>query len=162
MKLIPSIVCIEQKKLIGVSEKMNLIHNKTASLWRGFMLSRHLVPHTISNDLYSLQVYPSAYFSDFSPSKSFVKWAAMEVSTIENMPSQMQSFTLEGGMYAVFDYKGSSDNHSIFEFIFKQWIPNSNYKLDNRPHFEILGKNYKNKDENSEEQLWIPIKLTHN
>jgi len=86
----------------------------------------------------------------------------MEVSTIENMPSQMQSFTLEGGMYAVFDYKGSSDNHSIFEFIFKQWIPNSNYKLDNRPHFEILGKNYKNKDENSEEQLWIPIKLTHN
>jgi AraC family transcriptional regulator len=33
------------------------------------------------------------------------------------------------------------------------------YELDDRPHFEILGDKYKNNDPNSEEEIWIPIKL---
>lgn len=159
MILAPAIVNVQVKKLIGVSKKMNLIDNKTASLWRGFMPSRHLIKHTINTDLFSLQVYPSDYYTPFSPAKEFTKWAAMEVSKSDIIPSNMQSFTLVGGMYAVFYYKGSSENHTVFETIFSQWLPKSDYQLDDRPHFEILGKKYKNKDENSEEQIWIPIKL---
>jgi AraC family transcriptional regulator len=30
--------------------------------------------------------------------------------------------------------------------------------LDNKPHFEIMGDQYKNEDPDSEEELWIPIK----
>jgi AraC family transcriptional regulator len=37
-------------------------------------------------------------------------------------------------------------------------LPNSNYHLDDRPHFEILGEKYKNADPGSEEEIWIPIK----
>jgi AraC family transcriptional regulator len=37
-------------------------------------------------------------------------------------------------------------------------VPASNYDLDDRPHFEILGDKYKNGDPNSEEDIWIPIK----
>ncbi|MEP1984886.1 MAG: GyrI-like domain-containing protein, partial [Maribacter dokdonensis] len=39
-----------------------------------------------------------------------------------------------------------------------EWIPNSEYQLDGRPHFEVLGAKYKNNDPNSEEEVWIPIK----
>lgn len=61
-------------------------------------------------------------------------------------------------MYAVFDYKGSSDDGSVFKYIFNTWLPQSGYQLDNRPHFEVLGDKYRNSDPNSEEEIWIPIK----
>ncbi len=63
------------------------------------------------------------------------------------------------GLYAVFIHKGdASTAPKTFEYIFGTWLPNSEYLLDNRPHFEILGEKYKNEDPNSEEEVWIPIK----
>jgi AraC family transcriptional regulator len=70
----------------------------------------------------------------------------------------MEAFTLEGGLYAVFDYVGSSNDPSIFQYIFMTWVPNSEYDLDQRPHFEVLGENYKNNDLTSQEEIWIPIR----
>jgi len=105
-----------------------------------------------------MQVYTPTYFTDFSPTKEFEKWAAMEVSDFENVPNEMETFTLAGGLYAVFDYKGSSTDSTIFHHIFGTWLPNSDYVLDNRPHFEVLGDKYKNADPNSEEEIWIPIR----
>jgi AraC family transcriptional regulator len=66
---------------------------------------------------------------------------------------------LTGGLYAVFDYKGLSTDNSIFQFIFGTWLPSSEYDLDDRPHFEVLGNKYKNNDPTSEEEIWIPIKM---
>jgi len=70
----------------------------------------------------------------------------------------METFVLPGGLYAVFDYKGLSTDNSIFQYIFENWLPNSDYILDNRAHFEVLGDKYKNNDPTSEEEIWIPIK----
>jgi AraC family transcriptional regulator len=42
--------------------------------------------------------------------------------------------------------------------IFDTWLPDSDSLLDNKPHFEIMGDQYKNEDPDSEEELWIPIK----
>jgi AraC family transcriptional regulator len=41
---------------------------------------------------------------------------------------------------------------------FSTWLPDSEYRLDVRPHFEVLGEKYKNDDPESEEEIWIPIK----
>ncbi|WP_339791455.1 GyrI-like domain-containing protein [uncultured Imperialibacter sp.] len=46
----------------------------------------------------------------------------------------------------------------MFEYIFGTWLPASAYDLDDRPHFEVLGDNYKNNDPTSEEEIWIPIR----
>ena len=62
-------------------------------------------------------------------------------------------------MVRSFFYKGLNTDHKIFEYIFKEWLPKSNYILDNRPHFEVLGENYKNDNADSEEEIWIPVKL---
>lgn len=45
-----------------------------------------------------------------------------------------------------------------FRAIFQEWLPNSEYKLDGREHFEIMGEKYKNDLPASEEEVWIPIK----
>jgi predicted transcriptional regulator YdeE len=34
----------------------------------------------------------------------------------------------------------------------------NNYQIDNRPFFEILSEKYKRDAEDSEEEVWIPIK----
>ncbi|MBK8342237.1 MAG: GyrI-like domain-containing protein [Bacteroidetes bacterium] len=65
---------------------------------------------------------------------------------------------IPAGKYAVFYYKGLNTDHSIFNYIFQDWIPQSGYQLDDRPHFDVLDERYKNNDPESEEEIWIPIK----
>lgn len=82
----------------------------------------------------------------------------MEVRDYNEIPDGMEPFELPGGLYAVFDYKGSSSDPRIFQYIFSEWLPNSEYQLDNRPHFEVLGEKYKNNDPESKEEIWIPVR----
>jgi AraC family transcriptional regulator len=51
------------------------------------------------------------------------------------------------------------EQQMCFKYIFEEWLPSAIYGLDNRPHFEILGAKYKNNDDSSEEEIWIPVKL---
>ncbi|MGZ3924881.1 MAG: GyrI-like domain-containing protein, partial [Flavisolibacter sp.] len=74
-------------------------------------------------------------------------------------PEGMESFVLEGGLYSVFDYQGLNTDNKIFIYIFKDWLPYSEYELDDRPQFEVLGEKYKNNDPDSQEEIWIPVKL---
>ena len=154
----PRITSLQPKKLIGIQIEMNLIENKTGILWGSFMPRLKEITSRVSEDKISMQVYPETYFQEFAPQNNFTKWAAVEVEHFEQVPDGMKSFNLEGGQYAVFDYKGLSSDPSIFQYIFSQWIPNSAYVLDNRPHFEVLTEKYRNNDPNSEEEIWIPIK----
>jgi AraC family transcriptional regulator len=155
----PRIEVLKKKKLVGMRLTMSLADNKTGELWRSFMPRRKEITNNISNELISLQIYDSNYFAGFNPANEFEKWAAIEVTDYENVPEAMETFTLTGGLYAVFDYKGSSTDNSIFQYIFGTWLPNSDYLLDDRPHFEVLGARYKNADPDSEEEIWIPIRL---
>jgi AraC family transcriptional regulator len=136
---------------------MSLVTNRTSDLWRSFMPQRGNVQNRISNDLVSMRVYDGPLrIGDVH--QEFDKWAAVEVSGFENIPEEMESFVLVEGLYAVFNYKGLNTDERIFVYIFTQWLPNSNYQLDERPYFEILGSKYKNNDPESEEEIWIPVK----
>lgn len=149
---------LKQKKLVGIRLTMSIADNRTGELWKSFITRRREITNNLTNDLISMQVYKPTHFADFSPTNEFEKWAVVEVTDFESVPNDMETFTLTGGLYAVFDYKGSSTDSSIFQYIFKTWLPNSNYMLDDRPHFEVLGEKYKNADPNSEEEIWIPIR----
>ena len=102
------------------------------------MPRRRDISNPMSNDLISLQVYQPNHFADFQPTRLFEKWATLEVSHFDQVPIDMETFTLAGGLYAVFDYKGSSADLRIFQFIFGTWLPGSEYALDDGPHFEVL------------------------
>ena len=154
----PRIETISPKKLIGKRLTMSLANNKTSELWQSFMPKKNDIANKLNNEVISMQVYSATHFSDFKPTNEFEKWATVEVANFENLLSEMEVFTLSGGLYAVFDYIGSSSDSSIFQYIYGSWLPNSEYDLDDRPHFEVLGDKYKNNDPTSEEEIWIPIK----
>ncbi len=155
----PRIETLQEKKLIGKHLIMSFADNKTGELWRSFMPQRKAITNAIGTDLYSMQLYSPDFFKQFNPHATFEKWAVVEVSDFNSIPDGMEAFTLVGGLYVVFLHKGSNTDTSTFQYIFSTWLPNSEYLLDDRPHFELLGEKYKNGDPDSEEEFWVPLRL---
>lgn len=156
----PKITTISERKVIGMCLEMSYADYKSGELWQRFMPRSNEVQNRVGTEYFSIQQFSKAYWHNFSPSNSFKKWAAVEVTAIANVPTAMESFIIPQGLYAVFVFKGyASTAASFFASIFNSWLPNSIYDLADRPHFEILGDNYKNDDPNSEEEVWIPIQL---
>ncbi|UQD57581.1 GyrI-like domain-containing protein [Flavobacterium sp. K5-23] len=156
--MIPRIESLIAKKLIGKSLSMSVSQDKTQELWQSFMPRRNEIENRVGTEFYSMQMYPHTYFANFNPNTEFEKWATVEVTDFDTVPNDMKSFILNGGQYAVFLHKGSNNIYGMFEYIFTTWLPNSEYDIDDRPHFEILGDKYKRNEESSEEEIWIPIK----
>ncbi len=161
MDLIPRIENISQKIVVGMRRRMSISKNEIPLLWKSFMPRKKEVLYVKNPFLYSLEVYDDlGYFDHFNPAKEFNKWAAVEVSTAEEIPQEMESLIIPDGMYAVFNYSGAEQEaFSFYAAIFNQWLPSSNYSLDLRPHFALMGEKYKKGDPNSEEEVFIPIKL---
>lgn len=155
----PRIETIAEKLLVGKRISMSHADNRTAELWRSFMPLRNTISNRVDDNLISMQMYSAGYsFSQFNPQAMFDKWAAAEVSSHNTVPDGMEAYTIPAGMYAVFTYKGNPINAGpFFQYIFAEWLPSSKYVLDARPHFEVLGAKYKNNDDSSEEEVWIPI-----
>lgn len=158
MKINPSIQTLDTTIIAGLNLEMNLVQNLTGQLWQSFGPHISSIPDRKNNHKISLQIYPQNYFAHFNPKTSFIKWAGVEVKSSDNIPIGLECMVIPEGLYAVFHYKGSSADSSIFNYIYSQWLPSSEYELDNRPHFEVLGDLYKNNDPDSEEDIWIPIK----
>ena len=154
----PRIETINDKKLIGQRLKMSFADYRISELWGRFGSKRKEVTNILNDDLISLVVYQPTHFIDFKPTNEFERWATVEVANYNNVPPEMETFDLQGGLYAIFNYKGLNTDNSIFQYILGTWLPNSDFKLDNRPHFEILGEKYRNNDPESEEEIFIPIK----
>jgi AraC family transcriptional regulator len=151
---------LPEKKLIGKRIEMTFANNKTFELWNGFMIRRKEIMNNLTSELFSMQIYNGpSYFENFNPETIFEKWAAVEVADFNSVPDGMETFSLKGGLYAVFIHKGAAAmGQKTFQYIYGTWLPSSDYLLDERPHFEILGKKYKNNDPDSEEEIWIPVK----
>lgn len=148
------------KKLIGRSMRMSMVNNKTQQLWQKFMTCRSQIINSVGPELYSIQVYDKLLdIRNFNPDQEFTKWAATEVPDFSNIPEGMETFELSGGTYAVFLHQGlPSEFQKTFQYIFATWLPSSEYQLDHRSHFEVLGERYRNNHPDSEEEVWIPVK----
>lgn len=156
----PRIITIQPKKLVGRKLRMSLSINRTVELWQFLMPRRKEIQNKLNSELFSIQVFdPDLEFKNFTPETEFEKWAAVEVSDYEEIPEGMETLDIPGGLYAVFDYKGAANNFApMFHHIFGTWIPASEYEVDKRPHFDVLGEKYKGNDPDSEEEIWVPVK----
>ena len=151
---------LKEKKLVGKRMTMSLAADQTPDLWKSFMPFRKDIKNPIGTELYSVEVYRPDYFTGFDPKNEFEKWAAVEVADLDGVPAAMEPVMLPGGLYAVFSHKGpASTAPNTYGYIYTTWLPKSGYVLDNRPHFAVMGEKYKNESPDSEEEIWIPVKL---
>jgi AraC family transcriptional regulator len=153
----PRIKELHSKKLIGIRVEMTLSDDRIKELWRSFMPRREEIEYRVTSDFISLQNYGKNW--DFSPDKRFEKWAVVEVSSTADIPENMEIYDLQGGKYAVFNHQGpASEAPKTMQYIFKEWLPKSEYTLDGREHFGVLPKGYNPMDPQATEEIWVPIK----
>lgn len=154
----PTIKTFPKTKFIGKNLSFTYTDYRAFELWSSFMPRRKEIQNAIGAELYNIQINPENF--DFQPNTLYTKWAAVAVSSFDFIPDGMETLEINEGLYAVFNYKGDQNNAaSFFNSIYTEWLPSSDYELDNRPQFEILGEKYKNNDPNSEEEIWIPVKI---
>jgi AraC family transcriptional regulator len=156
----PRLETLKEKKLLGKNTLISFANNTTVALWKSFMPRRNEINNRISEAYYSLEVFPEKFFDHFDPRAEFEKWACVEVSDHGFIPEGMKTLTVPSGLYVVFIHKGlPSEGERTYNYIFREWIPASIYAVDRRPHFAVMGEKYKQDSPDSEEEIWIPVKL---
>lgn len=139
---------------------MSFAGDRTSELWRSFMPRRQEILHPVNTDLISLQVYPQPLSWPPDLNIVFEKWATVEVDQVMTIPPGMGSLLVQPGLYAVFPHIGAGPTaQKTFTYIFGEWLPQSPYYLDDRPHFEVLGAKYRNNHPDAEEEIYIPIRV---
>ena len=157
----PRIETIAPKLLIGMRTRTQLADNQIPGLWKRFMPRRFELKNRVDELVYAVQVYDAGQsMESFTPQTSYESRATVEVADHDHIPEGMEAFTLPGGQYAVFLYKGPAAKFGeTFRYIMFEWLPQSGYTLDERPHFEVLGPDYLGPAHpDSEEEVWIPIR----
>ena len=151
----PKIVKSPERMVMGRQSTMH--HNqyeKVVALWQSFMPQKKKIQNAVNDVLIAMQIY-----NDFNTlEKPFDIWACTEVSSFDPIPEGMTCFTIPEGQYAVFLHKGMDPSKTYLR-IMSEWLPNSGYEIDNRPHLQVMGAKYKNGSSDSEEDFYVPIKL---
>jgi AraC family transcriptional regulator len=157
----PRIEDFKETKLIGKKLKMSFANDKTFELWRSFSPNRKEIQNQVNTNSFSVVIYPrSNFFEQFDISEQFEKWAAVEVEKFDAVPNEMEKLIIPNGKYAVFEYKGKpSEAQPTFIYIYSTWLPNSEYEMDSRPYFALMGEKYTGENPDSQEVFWIPIRL---
>jgi AraC family transcriptional regulator len=156
----PSLRQFKSTELVGMSLKMSFLQNRTHELWSSFMPRKKEIGQLRSNDLFSVEVYEQDHFVSFNPARFFEKWACVETDHSGVLPEGMKKLLIPEGLYAVFTHRGTAlESINTYRYIFEDWLPASHFSLDSRPHFAVMGEKYKHESADSEEEVWIPVRL---
>lgn len=129
-----------------------MAEDKTGELFGGMMASLAGKLSGSPGLLYDVRIYPSGYFSSFSPLTQFTKFALIESPLIPDL----EPFDLIGGKYAVFECKNHQDAIQTYTYIFTKWLAESGFVLDERPHYDVSIPTGK-KDFNAPQTIFIPV-----
>lgn len=155
----PRLEELKEKILVGKRMDMCFADMKTQELWKCFMPLKKMVPNQVGEELFSVEVYRRNFFREYDEQALFQKWAAVEVADFCDVPEVFETQIVPKGLYAVFTHKGSYlKAPDTYHYIFHEWLPFSAYLLDDRPHLAIMGEKYKGDSDDSEEEIWIPIR----
>ena len=152
------IMDISDTYVVGKRLKMSLSNDKTYPLWKGFKPQVLSIKNRVNTDFYSVQIY-SSNFKEFNPNTIFENWAAVEVFDFSEIPEEMKKLIIPKGKYAVFMHFGlAKEVGKTMRFIYEIWLPESNFQLDDRLHFQVMKSDYRPDDPQAQETFWIPIK----
>jgi AraC family transcriptional regulator len=152
------ITYIEPQLLSGRKIWTSIASQETSKLWRPFSQSIREKEGLSPAKFYSIGRYGKEMSQgNFTEDSQFEKCAAI-IEPISSCPKDFEEIRLEGGLYAVFSHLGSiaKFQSTLQEFILI-WLPKSNYRLDDRAHFETFDETYDPFTDDSVELVHIPI-----
>lgn len=151
-----SVERVPEKYLVGLKKRTAMHPEAIFDLWSQLMPQLKFINARATDELIALQDYSTSNPND--PTADFDMWALAEVHTFESQPKNFLNYKIPEGDYAVFLLKGT-DVGKLMAYIMGEWLPKSKYQLDaSGPHFQVMGKAYKNNHPDSEEDFYIPVK----
>ena len=86
--------------------------------------------------------------------------ACVPARHFEKIPENMVKKEIPQSKYLVFTHIGSLETlHDTFDFIYNRYLPNSEYEAKwNTYHFEFYDERFNDFKENSELDIFVPVK----
>ncbi|MEL6535285.1 MAG: GyrI-like domain-containing protein [Bacteroidota bacterium] len=127
-------------------------------LWQEFGPRRQEIGHQEGEESYSVMRHLG--FGPPKETSNVERWAAVQVRHFNRIPQGLTAFDMPGGTYAKFYHRGPAKDfpETVAQF-HSQWLPESEFSIDDRPHFEIIPADYPGPDSpDAVEEVYIPIK----
>jgi AraC family transcriptional regulator len=154
---------MSEMKIIGLAgkfisilspEKDNMV--VIPALWQKYMPRRHEIKNAVN--AVNLGVCYEVPPEKRSRPDECMYMAAAAVSSFENVPEGMETFTIPKGLYAVFTHKGRLETFEFtMNYIYGSWLPKSGKKLRHAPDLEMYDHRFKLNEDDSEIDIYIPI-----
>lgn len=152
----PQIVQVSEMYVVGISVNMQRHEtHKIMTLWQQFSPRKHEINNLVNSMAIAMQTFTLS--KDGEPNSNFNMWACVEVSNLSDIPKGMEGFIIPKGDYVKVLHKGMNAGET-YQRIMTEWLPNSGYVIDDRPHFQVMGEKYKNGSPDSEEDFYVPVK----
>lgn len=154
----PKLVNLKDMKLVGIPFYYNLsMKNDLSDPWSLLMQNLSLIPHIQKPERY----YQMQYWFPNQDSDSTYFFIAVEVGKIESIPIQFIAKTIPAGTYLKFRHKGRSNKVGYtYQYIYEEWLPNSDYRLSEHFNFEYYGEECLDPyDEESVSDIYIPLQI---
>lgn len=143
--------------LVGMSTFGNFHeHPVIPKLWQEFTPYIQKIPSRVdSSQCFGVEIYTDSFMKN----KHWHYMTAVEVSSLDNIPVLTVAKTLPPNLYAVFTHRGASDTiPKSFDYIYSQWLPNSDYEIAAPYDFEFYDERFKNGGEDSELDIYLPVR----
>lgn len=97
---------------------------------------------------------------DFDGINSMSYLICVEASSFDAIPEGMAAKTIPAQKYAIFTAKGKMPDaiQQTWKDIYEKWFPASGYERTDGPDFECYDKRSEKNDENTEVDIYVPIK----
>jgi AraC family transcriptional regulator len=124
---IPRFVELGAKKVVGCSIYTSGTQTDFPRIWEVFGKRREEIPNKVNSSVrYAIEFYGEEFHTEG-------KWFYMpcvEVMSFDDIPMIMVAKIIPAARYAVFTHKGGVKGiHELFMYIYKVWLPNSEFEL---------------------------------
>ena len=151
----PNIITKPAFKVAGLRYFGNNKNKEIKYLWGSFVKRMKELDSIENNISYGVCIMPEEKNED----GSFEYIACVEVKDINNLPEGMTGRELKEQKYAVFTHKGSIDNIAdTYGEIFNKLLKENNLEPADAPDLELYDERFKPYSEESEVDIYIPIK----
>lgn len=159
--LIPEIVNVPSKKIMGIRFEISIADNKSIEQWGIFnkqLKSMKNIP-THSNRYGFFEISNNCEIKNFTEDSLTTEFIGMEVDGTSIVPKNMLIKKFSGGKYAKFIHTGTVNTLCMtYRYIWGTWLPNSNEQLDMRDDFECYTERFLGaKNDNSQIDIYFPI-----
>jgi len=131
-------------------------NNEITELWNKFVNRIREIKNRVEHKT-SLGV--CEYVPNLTDESQFGYIACVEVSSLDEVPEGMVGQVVTSNKYAVFTHKGPVDRlGDTYEYIYSTWLPKSGYEPAPAHDFELYDDRFNLGSENSQMDIYIPIK----